>query len=91
MELFGECVIIDCHSFSNERYWFHDKDLELQEALQKLDSKMVIQPFESTAENLCIYYLDKICSLELPENISQVSVKIFETENTYAEETKKLT
>lgn len=27
--MFGECIIIDCHSFSNERYWFHDKDLEL--------------------------------------------------------------
>jgi len=29
LELFGECVIIDCHTFSNERYWFHDKSLEL--------------------------------------------------------------
>ena len=29
LEMFGECTIIDCHSFSNERYWFHNKDLEL--------------------------------------------------------------
>ncbi len=29
LNMFGECIIIDCHSFSNERYWFHDKDLEL--------------------------------------------------------------
>ncbi len=29
LELFGECIIIDCHTFSNERYWFHDKNLEL--------------------------------------------------------------
>jgi len=29
LEMFGECTIIDCHSFSNERYWFHDKKLEL--------------------------------------------------------------
>ena len=26
---FGTCTIIDAHSFSNERYWFHDKDIEL--------------------------------------------------------------
>ncbi|NOQ30704.1 MAG: hypothetical protein GQ570_06240 [Helicobacteraceae bacterium] len=29
LEEFGECVIIDCHTFSNERYWFHDKEVEL--------------------------------------------------------------
>jgi N-formylglutamate amidohydrolase len=29
LDMFGECIIIDCHSFSNERYWFHDKNLEL--------------------------------------------------------------
>lgn len=29
LEMFGECIILDCHSFSNERYWFHDKNLEL--------------------------------------------------------------
>ena len=26
---FDTCTIIDCHSFSNERYWFHDPELEL--------------------------------------------------------------
>ena len=26
---FDTCTIIDCHSFSNERYWFHDPTLEL--------------------------------------------------------------
>ena len=25
---FDKCTVIDCHSFSNERYWFH-KDIEL--------------------------------------------------------------
>ncbi len=28
LEEFGKCTVIDCHSFSNERYWFHD-DIEL--------------------------------------------------------------
>lgn len=26
---YDTCTIIDCHSFSNERYWFHDKNIEL--------------------------------------------------------------
>ena len=26
---FDTCTIIDCHSFSNERYWFHDATLDL--------------------------------------------------------------
>jgi len=29
LNTYNTCTIIDCHSFSNERYWFHDKDLEL--------------------------------------------------------------
>ena len=29
LDLYGKCTIIDCHSFSNERYWFHDQNLEL--------------------------------------------------------------
>ncbi|MBF0263644.1 MAG: N-formylglutamate amidohydrolase [Gammaproteobacteria bacterium] len=29
LDLYGECTIIDCHSFSNERYWFHDQNMEL--------------------------------------------------------------
>jgi len=24
LDMFGECTIIDCHSFSNKRYWFHE-------------------------------------------------------------------
>ena len=29
LSLYGKCTILDCHSFSNERYWFHDKNLKL--------------------------------------------------------------
>lgn len=68
----------------------YEKDKELQEVLNKLNSRMVVVPFESTAENLCFYFLDKISGLKLPSNIESVKVKIFETENTYAEESKKI-
>ncbi|MCV6606682.1 MAG: N-formylglutamate amidohydrolase [Campylobacterales bacterium] len=29
LKIFGECIIIDCHTFSNERYWFMDKNSPL--------------------------------------------------------------
>jgi len=29
LALYDRCTVIDCHSFSNERYWFHDKNLHL--------------------------------------------------------------
>ena len=61
-------------------------DLELKEAIQKLNSAYVIVNYETTAENLCHYFLDKIKNANLPNNISAIKVRIFETENTYAED-----
>ena len=61
-------------------------DLELLEAIQKLNSAHIIVDYETTAENLCHYFLDKIKNQSLPKNITEIMVKIFETENTYAEE-----
>ena len=29
LKLYDKCTVIDCHSFSNERYWFHNKELSL--------------------------------------------------------------
>ncbi len=29
LALYDRCTIIDCHSFSNERYWFHDANIKL--------------------------------------------------------------
>ena len=62
------------------------KDLELKEAIQKLNSAHVIVDFESTAENLCHYFLNKIKAEKLPPNITNIKVRVCETENTYAEE-----
>lgn len=61
-------------------------DLDLLEAISKLNSDHVIIDYESTAENLCHYFLNKIKKADLPSNITDVMVKIYETENTYAEE-----
>ncbi|MFZ1291094.1 MAG: 6-carboxytetrahydropterin synthase [Melioribacteraceae bacterium] len=63
-----------------------DKDIELIDALKKLNSAHVIVDFESTAENLCFYFLKRIKEKKLPSNITHLKVRVCETENTYAEE-----
>lgn len=67
-------------------FMVYKDDKELLEALKALNSKMVVVDFQSTAENICRYLLDKIKKSQLPANISKIKVRIFETENTYAEE-----
>lgn len=64
----------------------HKEDLELIEALDKLKSRYVTVDFHSTAENICLYLLEKLKGLELPSNIRSVKVKVYETGNTYSEE-----
>lgn len=61
-------------------------DHQLLEALEKLNSYHVVVNFESTAENLCHYFLEKIKEKKLPSNITRLKVRVCETENTYAEE-----
>jgi 6-pyruvoyltetrahydropterin/6-carboxytetrahydropterin synthase len=67
-----------------------DKDTELIEALKKLNSNFVLVPYQPTAENICLYFLEKIKQAGLPANISAVKVQVFETETTYAEESSKI-
>ncbi len=67
-----------------------EEDEELIDVLEKLNSKAVVVPFQTTAENICGYFLKEIKSAGLPENISQIRVWVYETENTYATETIKL-
>lgn len=65
-------------------------DVELINALQILKSRHIIVDFETTAENICIYLLNKIKSEKLPSNLTAIKVRVLETENTYAEEEAKL-
>ena len=67
-----------------------DGDKELIDALNKLNSRMVIVNFQTTAENICLYLLDKIKLTDLPKNVKAVKVRVFETEKTYAEEEIRL-
>ena len=64
----------------------HKKDKELINALDMLRSEYFIVDFDTTAENLTLYFLKKIAASDIPKNISKLKVRVFETENTYAEE-----
>jgi len=71
-------------------FMVRDTDSGMIEALKALHSRMVIVGFESTVENLCRYFLEKISKAGLPANISSVTVRIFETPVAFAEETLEL-
>lgn len=68
----------------------NSSDKELIEVLEKLNSRHVAVDFETTAENICRYFLKKISSQGLPDNITNVKVRIFETESVYAEDEASL-
>ncbi len=60
------------------------------EFLEKMNSKKVVVGFNSTAENICNYLLSEIKKCSLPENISSVKVRVYETQFDYAEEIARL-
>ncbi len=63
-----------------------DGDTEIIEFLKKAGSKKVIVDFQSTVENICRYFLNKLKSVEFPSNVHKLKVKIYETHDDYAEE-----
>ncbi|MDA3860144.1 MAG: 6-carboxytetrahydropterin synthase [Melioribacteraceae bacterium] len=63
-----------------------EKDSILIEKISELNSAHVIVPFETTAENLVGYFLDKISKANLAKEITKIKVRVCETENTYAED-----
>ena len=62
------------------------KDERLLKAAEELKTKKVIIDYETTAENLCKYFIGKILESGLPAQIKKLKVKIFETSTSYAEE-----
>ena len=55
------------------------------EFLEKMNSKKVVVDFESTVENICKYISGEVISAKLPENLKNISVRIYETADAYAE------
>ncbi len=67
------------HSFM---VYIEDKDL--LEVLRKMNSKHVVVNFQSTAENICGYFLERIKNASPPQNVKKIKVWVYETESTYA-------
>ncbi len=71
-------------------YMVNKDDKVLLEFLEKINSKRVVVDFFATAENICLYLLGEVKKYPLPENISSVKVRVYETQLDYAEETLRL-
>ena len=71
-------------------FMVYEKDLPLLEALEKLNSKRVTVGFQTTAENICVYLLERIKNSITDDAISAIRVWVYETESTYAVEEIRL-
>jgi hypothetical protein len=63
----------------------YEEDKEIIEFLHKMNSRMVIVDFQSTVENICEYFLKEIKKNKFPDNANKITVRIYETEDDYAE------
>ena len=66
-----------------------DDDNLTIEFLEKLNSKKVIVNFFATVENICKFITEYVVESSLPGNIKNVTVRVYETAEDYAEETIK--
>lgn len=64
----------------------YKEDKEIIEFLEKMKSKKVIIDFQSTVENICKYFLREISKIGFPDNITRVKVRVYETQDDFAEE-----
>ena len=62
-----------------------DDDMLTLEFLEKMNSKKVVVDFESTVENICKYISGEIKSSKLPNNVSSLAVRVYETPDAYAD------
>ena len=67
-------------------FMVNKNDTEVIEFLGKIKSKKFVVDFDSTVENICKFILNEIRKVELPGNINSIAVRIYETNEDYAEE-----
>ena len=68
----------------------YEEDKDIVDFLQKMNSKTVIVDFQSTVENICEYFLKEIMKTKFPGNVNKIAVRIYETEDDYAENSIEL-
>ncbi len=61
-------------------------DKDVIEFLEKMNSKRVVVDFQSTVENITLFFLNEIKKAKLPANIRKIKVRVCETPDDYAEE-----
>jgi len=65
----------------------NEKDFVMQDFLVKNNFKSVVLHFDATAENLCDVFCDLLRNkLKLISNLKILTIRIYETEDTYAEQ-----
>ncbi len=67
-------------------FMVYKEDSEIIEFLEKMKSKKVIVNFQSTVENICKYILREIQIVDIPSNVREAKVRVYETYDDYAEE-----
>ncbi len=67
-------------------FMVNDNDTEVISFLNKIDSKKIVVAFETTAENITLYLLQKIKEQIKSERIKKLKIRVYETEKTYAED-----
>jgi 6-pyruvoyltetrahydropterin/6-carboxytetrahydropterin synthase len=67
-------------------FMVNEQDTVVIAFLEEIKSKMFVVDFNSTVENICKFILKEIKKYELPQNISSITVRIYETNEDYAEE-----
>ncbi len=66
-------------------FMINKNDEILLNKIEELKTKHKVVDFETTAENICLYFIDKI-KPNLPTHIKTLRVTIFETSTSYATE-----
>jgi len=64
----------------------NEKDFVMRDFLVKNNFKYVTLPFDATAENLCDVFCDLLSNkLKLINNLKMLAIRIYETQDVYAE------
>ncbi|PRY12395.1 6-pyruvoyltetrahydropterin/6-carboxytetrahydropterin synthase [Pontibacter ummariensis] len=61
-----------------------DSSKDLKEALRKTDQKLLLTPYQPTCENMLIDFKTRLLDI-LPAHVTLHSLKLWETENAFAE------
>jgi 6-pyruvoyltetrahydropterin/6-carboxytetrahydropterin synthase len=83
-------IVIPMIEEVDHSFMVYQEDKEVISFLKKMNSKMVVVEFQSTVENICSYFMNKINKIDFPPNIKFIKVRIYETSDDYAENTTEI-